>query len=184
MAPWLQYSDAMCTQVYLGSDRPLPTISRPTVILETEVVATSRGVRAIWVQPLDPSLNPPPGTPHQPHRMGQPDLDVEGLVRQHLDHPYVYYLGSFMDCGCAFNYSTDPSIGRTAFMKAVRQLRSYLRRVTRDGPVELLVYWSGSQGAAPTEHLHVSPRFFGGREFFLDGHSLLTVTAGKPPGTS
>jgi hypothetical protein len=164
----------MCAQVYLGADRPLPMIPRPHVTPDTVLVPLKPGAPAIWVQPLDPAHNPGPGEPHTEHHMGAPDLGVEALVRKQLHQPYLYYRGSFMDCGCGFGYGTAPprrpqwSDDRAhesimwweAFREATHQLAAYLENVTRDGPVTMLVCWSGHADQAPQRRMEVTPDYF------------------------
>ncbi len=184
----------MCIQVYLGADRPLPTIPRPHVTPDTDLVPLKPGTPPIWVQPLDPALNPEPGQPHAKHRMGEPVLDVEALVRQHLNQPYLYYLGSFMDCGCGFGYADAPLtrpewdddrvqdsvMWWEAFREATHQLAAYLENVTRDEPVTLLVCWSGEADRPPQRRTEVTPDYFRAPEvsLFPTASELITVVPG------
>src|SRR3954468_2738661 len=98
----------MCTQIYLGADHPLPTIPRPELNPDNASIPLKPGAPAIWVQLLDPALSLSPGAPPSDPGMGAPALDVEALVRRWLEPPFLYYVGSFMGCGCPFGY------GRTA----------------------------------------------------------------------
>lgn len=183
----------MCTQVYLGAERPLPTIPRPHVTLDTVLVPLQPGAPAIWVQPLNPALDSGSGERQAEHHMGDPDLD-ETSVRQQLDEPYLYYVGSFMDCGCGLGYGDAPPrrpqwsddhvqesiMWWEAFREATHQLATYLEAVTRDGPVTLLVCWSGRADEAPERRMQVTPDYFRAQRVnFLPGAGeLITVMPG------
>jgi hypothetical protein len=127
--------------------------------------------------------------------MGAPDLDVESRVRQQLDQPYVYYLGSFMDCGCGFGYRAEGPMSKPqwseerkqesviwweAFREATHQLAEYLENVTRDGPVTLFICWSGRATQPPQRRAQVTAEYFRGPQFHLypTAGELISVVPG------
>ena len=70
-----------------------------------------------------------------------------GAVRAKLSEPYIYYVGSYMGCGCGFfkegEVGEELRLSQTDYERLAEFLREAMRKEAR---VELFACWEGDQG--------------------------------------
>jgi hypothetical protein len=154
----------MCTQIYLGADRPLPVTQAGPSCWEA-----AAGGPAFYLV----------ATGEDPGRSA-----AERRARRQLRHPHVYYVGSHLGCGCGFGYippdgdeDDDTIAWHQACREATHYLAGYLAETTHDGPVELLVTWRDREDQVPTSRRSINPDYFRGEWVVLWPHTgeLITV---------
>lgn len=144
----------MCTQVYLGADRPLRVIpynlTRPGFYVELVPAPATGTVNDIFPWPC-------------------------------LRKPFVYYVGSHSGCAWGLEYFEPPVGMETEWdldcLESTQRLSDYLVDATRDGPVELLVCWLGREDEQPAHQRTLTPDYFAGRQVVLQSleGELITV---------
>lgn len=127
-------------------------------------------------------------------------VDVIPGIRQLLNSPYVYYVGSHEGCGCGFGYISTEEYNqgledlrqaqkegmpdeyvvqyqqdRERRITCMNALRAYLTAVTQTGSVKLLVTWADDL-SGEILRLTVTPEYFGGDRCILHELHLFEIT--------
>lgn len=82
----------------------------------------------------------------------------EGAVRERVEAPQVYYLGSQTACGCGFEYGSLDADVYPEGADSRRQLVALLRSLLDAGhTAEIYACWSGDEAEPATHHRRVQP---------------------------
>ena len=146
----------MCVMVYIAADRPLPEVPQEWQAPGSEMVHF--------------------------HVMETDKRSEETLyARDYLTKPYLYYVCTYLGCGCDFQYTGKFSAEHRSCL-AVQGLAEYLRAMVPAGPIEMLAYGHGSGEPKAGEYKIVTPAYFGGDDFgFNAGTELMLVVPEDSP---
>jgi len=138
----------MCTRVFIAADRPLPVVT--------------------WRE-------------EEPSFHTSEINEADEWVKPYLSKPFIYFVGSHLGCACGFMYgfrdikNEEDQQNENDGIRSVRQLSEYLKSVTRDGPVEVLTFDGANWDDKPEAKKIVSPSFFGGEVFDIEGLNIFIV---------
>jgi hypothetical protein len=119
--------------------------------------------------------------------------EEEEIIRNHLKTRNIVYIGSYEGCGCAFYYEPEKEYlddiegipdenivninneDRQKRKQSVSELQTYLKTITKEGPVRLLVTWAGDEETVPQIRTSMTPDDFSGDGFSIDKFTIVEV---------
>ena len=107
----------------------------------------------------------------------------EQVVRKQFANPFVYYVGTYEGCGCAFNYGREypeyednPEELKFA-EESVTRLADYLSdAVSKVGSVQVFSCWEGESEKPPEHFREIVPDKIRQKDFIFRVPELLTIT--------